>query len=185
MTELETERLTLRRLTTADAPLMLALLNDPDFLRFVGDRKVRTKEQACAYLANGPLASYERHGFGPYAVELKEDAVRIGICGLFKRAHLPDPDLGFAFLPRWRARGFAGESARAVLVDSSTRLGLPRVLAIVDPANERSVALLKRLGLQASGTLPGENGLVLARYAIEFAAPAVPAGGDATRAESP
>lgn len=168
MTELRTERLTLRPLTTADAPLMLAVLNDPDFLRFVGDRKVRSEVDACTYLANGPLASYARHGFGPYAVELRRDRVPIGICGLFKRDHLPDPDLGFAFLPAWRARGFAGEAARAVLADCSARLGLPRVLAIVDPANERSVALLKRLGLQAAGTLTGENEVVLACYAIEL-----------------
>lgn len=180
MTELETERLTLRRLTTADAPLILALLNDPDFLRFVGDRKVRTEEDACAYLANGPLASYGRHGFGPYAVELKRGGgLPIGICGLFKRDCLPDPDIGFAFLPAWRARGFACESARAVLADSSSRLGLPRVLAIVDPANERSVALLKRLGLDAAGTLPGEDDAVLACYAIEFPARPAPAGNSA------
>ena len=176
MTELETERLTLRRLTRADAPLILELLNDPDFLRFVGDRKVRTEEDARTYLADGPLASYGRNGFGPYAVELKQGGALIGICGLFKRDHLPDPDIGFAFLPAWRARGFAGESARAVLDDSSTRLGLPRVLAIVDPANERSVGLLKRLGLEVAATLPGENGVVLACYAIDFPVPGPPGG---------
>lgn len=170
MTELETKRLRLRRLSQADAPLILALLNDPDFLRFVGDRKVRTEGDACAYLANGPLASYTRHGFGPYAVELKRGRRPIGICGLFKRDHFPDPDIGFAFLPAWRRRGFAAESARAVLDDSHGRLRLPRVLAIVDPANERSVALLQRLGLKATGTLPGDNEVVLARYAIEFQA---------------
>jgi RimJ/RimL family protein N-acetyltransferase len=170
MTELETKRLILRQLTTADTALILALLNDADFLRFVGDRGVRTEEEACVYLANGPLASYARHGFGPYAVELKRGRVPIGICGLFKRDHLPDPDLGFAFLPAARGRGLAREAARAVLADSSTRLGLPRVLAIVDPANERSVALLERLGLAATGTLPGDNEIALACYAIEFPA---------------
>ena len=170
MTQLETKRLTLRRLTTADAPLILALLNDPDFLRFVGDRRARTEADACAYLANGPLASYARHGFGPCAVELKRGRLPIGICGLFKREHLPDPDIGFAFLPAWRGRGFAGEAARAVLADSSARLRLPRVLAIVDPANERSIAVLQRLGLEATGTLPGDNEGVLGCYAIEFAA---------------
>lgn len=177
MTELETGRLTLRQLTTADAPLILALLNDPDFLRFVGDRKVRTEADACAYLANGPLASYARHGFGPYAVELKPDGVPIGICGLFKRDHLPEPDLGFAFLPAWRSQGYAGESARAVLADSNVRLGLSRVLAIVDPANERSVALLKRLGLQATGTLAADDGVVLACYAIDLSRTGPVAGG--------
>lgn len=179
MRELSTDRLALRPLTTADASLMLALLNDPDFLRFVGDRKVRTEEDACTYLTNGPLASYARHGYGPYAVELKREGVPIGICGLFKRDHLPDPDLGFAFLPAWRARGFAGESARAVLADCNARLGLSRVLAIVDPANTRSVALLERLGLRAAGTLPGENEVVLACYAIEFPAPTATATGRA------
>jgi RimJ/RimL family protein N-acetyltransferase len=168
MMKLETERLTLRQLTTADTPLILAVLNDPDFLRFVGDRKVRTEEDARAYLANGPLASYLRHGFGPYAVELRPDGVPIGICGLFKRDHLPQPDVGFALLPAWRSKGYAGESARAVLADSNVRLGLSRVLAIVDPANERSVGLLKRLGLHATGMLPAEDGVVLACYAIDF-----------------
>lgn len=168
MTELATERLTLRWLTAADAPLMVALLNDPDFLRFVGDRNVRNEEDARRYLTDGPLASYSRDGFGPYAVELTDGHVPIGICGLFKREHLPDPDIGFAFLPAWRGQGFAAESAQAVLVDSRTRLGLARVLAIVDPDNGRSVALLRRLGLKESGTLAGGNGVTLACYAIDF-----------------
>lgn len=169
MTRLETERLILRPLTTADTTLMLAVLNDPDFLRFVGDRQVRTEEDARRYLADGPVAAWSRHGFGPYAVQRKAGGAPIGICGLFQREHLPDPDLGFAFLPDWRAQGFAGESARAVLTDSRTRLALSRLLAIADPANERSIALLKRLGFREAGTLePAVQGVALACYAIEF-----------------
>lgn len=173
MKAIETERLTLRRMTTADAPLMLALLNDPDFLRFVGDRQVRTDEEARRYLENGPLAAYARDGFGSYAVELKRSGDAIGICGLFKRDHLPDPDIGFAFLPAWRGQGFAGESAQAVLRDAAARLGLTRVLAIVDPRNARSIALLERLGLEDAGTLSSDDGVALACYAIDFPA-AVP-----------
>lgn len=171
MKVLETARLTLRRMTTADAPLMLAVLNDPDFLRFVGDRNVRTNDDACRYLEEGPLAAYARDGFGPYAVELKEGGVAIGICGLFKREHLPDPDIGFAFLPDWRGQGFAAESALAVLADSRTRLGLARVLAIVDPRNGRSIALLRRLGLCEAGTVAAAGeGAALACYAIDLRA---------------
>lgn len=172
MNALETERLSLRRMTTADAPLMLALLNDPDFLRFVGDRKVRTNEEARDYLENGPLASYARDGFGPYAVELKHGGAAIGICGLFKRDHLSDPDIGFAFLPAWRGQGLAGEAARAVLADATARLRLARVLAIVDPRNTRSIALLERLGLGEAGTLSADDGVALACYAIDFPAAA-------------
>ena len=171
MKELETPRLILRTITAGDAALMLALLNDPDFLRFVGDRKVRTEEEARRYLEKGPLAAYARDGFGPYAVESKDDNVAIGICGLFKRDHLPWPDIGFAFLPAWRRRGFAEESARAVLADSQTRLRLERVLAIADPENARSIALLKRLGLCEAGTLAAADGVALACYAIDFTPP--------------
>lgn len=184
MSVLETDRLRLRRLTTADAPLMVALLNDPEFLRFVGDRQVRTEADARRYLANGPLASYARDGFGPYAVELKGDGeadrTPIGICGLFKRERLPHPDIGFAFLRAWRGMGFAAEAAGAVLEEARTTLGLARVLAIVDPANARSLALLVRLGLRELEELPGENGATLACYAIDIA-PAAGAGHAAAR----
>ena len=168
MNALVTERLMLRPMTAADAPLMLALLNDPDFLRFVGDRQVRTVDEARRYVEKGPLASYARHGYGPYTVVLKPGADAVGICGLFKRDHLPDPDIGFAFLPAWRGSGLAGEAARAVLADAKARLGITRVLAIVDPGNARSIALLERLGLHDVGTLSSDDGVALACYAIEY-----------------
>src|SRR5215216_2840177 len=99
MTVIETERLILRRLTLDDARFILTLLNEPSFLRYIGDKKVRNLEDARQYMLNGPVASYEQNGFGLYLVELKESHTPIGMCGLVKREELPDPDIGFAFLP--------------------------------------------------------------------------------------
>lgn len=129
-----------------DAAFILKLVNDPLWLRFIGDRGVRTLEDARAYILKGPVAMYERVGFGLYLVEHKRDGVPLGICGLIKRDGLDDVDLGFAFLPEFRAQGYAYESAAAVLAYGRNVLGLKRIVAITSPDNERSVHLLEKLG---------------------------------------
>lgn len=148
MIVLETERLFLRRFDVGDAEFILALLNEPSFLRYIGDKKVRTVEDAAQYILNGPVASYERNGFGLCAVEVKETHTPIGMCGLLKRDELPDADIGFAFLPDYWNKGFAFEAAAAVLQDARERLKLKRVLAITNQDNEASIKLLQKLGLQ-------------------------------------
>ena len=148
MLVLETERLLLRPFTNDDAPFILTLLNEPSFLQYIGDKKVRTVEDAKQYLANGPIASYERNGFGLLCVELKDSQTSIGMCGLLKRDELPDPDIGFAFLPDFWNKGFAYEAAAAVMKDAREQLNLDRILAIVNPDNYASMKLLERLGLR-------------------------------------
>ena len=148
MVVLTTERLTIRRLTEDDAPFILELLNDPSFLRNIGDRNVRTLDDARAYIRKGPLASYERHGFGLWLVELKGEGTPIGICGLLKRDVLDAPDIGFAYLPPFQAKGYGYEAARAVLDHARDTLRLPRVVAIVDADNEVSAGLLEKLGMR-------------------------------------
>ena len=107
MTVLETERLRLRRLTVDDAAFILELVNDPSWLRFIGDRGVRNLDDARSYILKGPVASYEKHGFGLWLVELKAEATPIGICGLLQRDTLPDVDIGFALLPQFCGQGYA------------------------------------------------------------------------------
>jgi RimJ/RimL family protein N-acetyltransferase len=143
---IETARLVLRRFTHADAPLVLELLNDPAWLRFIGDRKVRSLDDARAYIAEKLLGAYERHGYGLYRVERKSDGGALGMCGLVKRDSLPHADLGFAFLERFRGQGFALEAARATLSHAHASLGITRLLAIVSPENSRSTRLLGKLG---------------------------------------
>lgn len=145
MTVLETERLSLRKLTVDDAEFILALLNEPSFLRYIGDKKVRNLDDARQYILNGPVASYERHGFGLNCVELRESHTPIGMCGLLKREELPDPDIGFALLPDFWNKGFAFEAAEAVLKNASN---FPRILAITSLDNEASINLLQRLGFR-------------------------------------
>ena len=148
MPVLETERLLVRRFTIDDAEFILTLLNEPSFLRYIGDKKVRTLEDARQYILNGPVASYERHGFGLCLVELKESNTPIGMCGLLKREELPNVDIGFAFLPEFWKQGFAFEAATAVLNDAHVRLKLERILAITSLDNEASIKLLERLGFK-------------------------------------
>ena len=149
MTEIviNTKRLILRKFTLKDAPFMLELLNTPDWLRFIGDRNVHTIEQTEQYLLNGYLKSYETHGFGFYAVMLKETEELIGICGLIKRDTLEDVDIGFAFLPQFMGKGFGFEAASATLHYALDTLKLKKIIAIVDPENVVSIALIKKIGL--------------------------------------
>ncbi|HXS00239.1 MAG TPA: GNAT family N-acetyltransferase [Pyrinomonadaceae bacterium] len=148
MIVLETERLILRGMDVADAPFILKLLNEPSFLRFIGDKKVRTVQDAEQYILNGPVASYNRNGFGLCLVELKETHTPIGMCGLLKRDELPHADIGFAFMPDFWNQGFAYEAAAAVMNDARERLKLERILAITNQDNESSIKLLQKLGLK-------------------------------------
>jgi RimJ/RimL family protein N-acetyltransferase len=144
----ETQRLSLRHLTPTDAPFILQLLNEPDFIRNIGDRGVRSLEDARRYILDGPVASYQRVGFGLYLVEHKDPPAPIGICGLLKRDYLDDPDVGFALLSPYRGAGFAFEAASAVMRFGQQRLGLKRVVAITSPDNEASIKVVRRLGLE-------------------------------------
>jgi RimJ/RimL family protein N-acetyltransferase len=145
---LETERLNLRRLDEGDAAFILELLNDPSFLQNIGDRGVRTVEDAVRYILEGPVDSYARHGFGFWLVELKDAQTPAGICGLVKRDALPGVDIGYAFLPRFWSRGYAYEAAAAVMSYAAGALGLRRVLAIVNPDNANSIRVLEKIGLK-------------------------------------
>jgi [ribosomal protein S5]-alanine N-acetyltransferase len=148
VTVLETDRLSLRRLTADDAAFMLALLNDPDFLRNVGDRGARTLDDARAYIAKGPIAMYEKYGHGLYLVAQKTSGEAIGVCGLVKRDSLDDVDIGFAFLPGFRRQGYAVESAAAVKTYAREAMGITRLVAIARPDNTASIRVLEKIGMR-------------------------------------
>jgi RimJ/RimL family protein N-acetyltransferase len=166
---LETERLVLRLLTVDDAPFIFKLLNEPSWLRFIGDRGVRTCEDARNYLVKGPLAMYQRLGFGLNLATLKDSGMPLGVCGLIKRDTLPDVDIGFAFLPEFWGRGYALEAARAVLEQGKVCFGTKRIVAIASPDNSSSIKLLAKIGftLEQSFTLNvGEPPVNLYAYTI-------------------
>jgi RimJ/RimL family protein N-acetyltransferase len=167
--EIVTARLCLRWLTEADAAFMLDIWNDPAFVRFVGDRGVRTIDDAVETLRAGALATYRQYGYGPFLVTLAGTGEAVGLCGLFRRPYLPDPDLGYALLPAFRRKGYAIEAAEATLAHARDDLGLARLLAIVDPENDRSVGLLRRLGFhyEKELRLPGEDGAA-SLYGLTF-----------------
>jgi RimJ/RimL family protein N-acetyltransferase len=148
MQVLETERLTLRQLELGDAAFILELLNEPAFIENIADKGVRSLDDARAYLASGPLASYARHGFGLWLVALKETGTPVGFCGLIQREGLDSPDVGYAFLARHWSRGYAVEAASATVAYGFSELGLDRIVAITAPDNRRSIQVLERIGLR-------------------------------------
>jgi ribosomal-protein-alanine N-acetyltransferase len=148
LTVIETERLILRHLSTENADFILELLNEPSFIRNIGDRGIRTIEGANSYILNGPVASYAKNGFGLYLVKLKETNESIGMCGLIKRDTLEDVDIGYAFLPKFWSKGYAVEAAQAVKEFARDKIQLNRIVAIVDPQNEGSIRVLEKIGLQ-------------------------------------
>lgn len=156
---IETERLRLRPVTVDDTELMLAIWNDPAFIRNVSDRGIRTIEQAREAIEGGAQKLFEDYGYGPYCMSLKTDGTMIGICGLFKRENLEDPDIGFGVLPDYCGEGFAGEAAVAVVDYARSELGIEMLTAIVSPTNVPSIGLIEKLGLtfEQMITMPGDD----------------------------
>ena len=167
MEVISTPRLILRHFDSDDADVILELLNEPGWKRFIGDRGVHSIDDARRYIETVPRASYEKHRFGLYAMELKADGTLIGMCGLIKRDTLDDVDIGFALLSRYEGQGFAREAAKATLDYASATLGLPRVVAITTDDNDPSGRLLERIGMRYERQIEqGEQTLRL--YAIDF-----------------
>jgi len=147
---IRTDRLILSELEQKDAPFILELYNDPDFIKYIGDRGIRSLYDAEQFIETGPRASYVEHGHGLYLVQLK-DGTSIGICGLLKRDTLDDPDIGFAMLPGYRKNGYSFEAAQAAMNDGRKRLRLHRIVAVTSPGNEASIRLLEKMGLAYVG----------------------------------
>ena len=143
-----TDKLSISHLSFTDAEFIVELLNEPSFIQFIGDRNVRTNQDARKFLKDGPLNSYDEYGFGLFKVSLIGAHDALGICGLVKRKELPHPDLGFAFLEAQWGNGYAIEASRAVLRHAASKLGLLRVIAIVNEDNEASIRLLTKLGFK-------------------------------------
>lgn len=150
---IQTDRLSITPLSEEDANFIVALLNEPDFIRNIADKGVRDIDGATAYLRDGPLLSYARHGFGMYKVSLKANDEPIGMCGLIRRDVLDYPDLGYAFLAKHHRRGYASEAGAAVVDHARRRLTLGRLAAITSLENPGSVRVLENLGFRDEGVL--------------------------------
>jgi ribosomal-protein-alanine N-acetyltransferase len=141
VTELKTARLTLTPVTHDDAEFVLELLNDPGWLANIGDRGVRTLDDAHRYID-------ERFSKTLWLLARGESGERLGLCGLVERDGLEHPDIGYAFLARHAGHGYATEAAAAVLKHAREVVGLPRVVAITSPGNTASQRVLEKIGLR-------------------------------------
>jgi RimJ/RimL family protein N-acetyltransferase len=159
MQPLTTERLLIRELSIVDASFMFRLMNSPNWIRFIGDRNVKTIAEASNYISSRIISSYRNNGFGLYLVTMKNTREPIGICGLVKREGLHHPDLGFAILPQYERMGYASEAAAAVLEYAGNTLRLKQVEGITTKSNAASVSVLEKAGMKyvENIKLPGDE----------------------------
>lgn len=150
---IKTERLSLRYLNVNDAEFIVQLLNEPDWIKYIGDRGVRTVESAQSYILDGPIAMYKEHGIGLFLVELKGSETPIGVCGLIQRDFLKDVDLGFGFLSKYWGHGYAYEAAHATLNYGIEERGYERIAGFTSLDNEKSANLLQKLGMIDEGKI--------------------------------
>ena len=166
---LDTDRLKISKLSYGDCDFIHTLVNEPAFKRYIGDRGVRSLDDAREYLRKGPISSYSNNGYGLFLVCRKDDGIPLGICGLVKRDHFAFPDLGFAFLKQYWAKGYACESSRAVITHARQRLGLRHIIAVASKDNDSSLGLLEKLGFQFEEMIrmPGET-KDICQYALDI-----------------
>lgn len=166
---LETKRLILQKVSLEDVGVILELLNEPSFIQNIGDRGIRTLDDARGYIADRLIASYEKYGFGMYLVIVKDTGASAGLCGLVQRDGLEDVDIGFAFLPRHWSKGYATEAALAVKEHAKDTIELKRLVAITDPNNQGSIRVLEKIGLEFEKVVRlSEDDIELKLFAINF-----------------
>ncbi len=159
-----TQRLVLRHAEAEDAAFMFRLMNDPGWLANIGDRGIRTEEDARAYLMRY-RAGYEVNGWGMYVVAERVSGTAVGVCGLLKRPWMEDVEIGFALLPEYRGVGYASEAARATCDFGIAEYGLTRIAATVLPTNAISLRVLDKLGLRTVGNVTSpDTGVELLHY---------------------
>lgn len=166
---LETERLLLREVDpAADAEFIYHLLNTPKFIKYIGDRGVRSAAAAAEFIESRYRQGYRDHGYGLYTVVYKADDAAAGICGFSRRKSLPGPDIGFAFVPDFEGMGFGFEAAAAALEYGRSRLGFSRVYAITTLDNHVSAKLLAKLGFDDRGETRSQKGESLRLFQIDL-----------------
>jgi len=166
---LSTERLCLRTINQDDAPFYYELVNDPTWLAHIGDKGVRSIDDARRAISDGPMAMQALHGHSLYVMERLGDGQPLGLCGLIKRDTLPAVDIGYAIRPAYFGQGYTYEAAAAVLAYAREQLKLPCLMGITTPTNVNSIRLLEKLGLRYIGSeLFAPNPVPTNKYLINF-----------------
>ncbi|HGY9568454.1 TPA: GNAT family N-acetyltransferase [Vibrio harveyi] len=169
MKTLTTKRLTLRLVSVEDAPFILELYNQPDFYRFVGDKQIRTLEEAKRYIQDNMLRMQELKGVSLLVVETNHDKQPVGICGLVKRDTLTAFDIGYGYLPSAYGKGYAKEAASVVVDFAREEMNVENLVAITNNDNIRSISLLEKLGFQFERVEQTyDNGRTLQLYTKEL-----------------
>ena len=150
----ETNRLIISKISIDDASFLLELMNTPGWLKYNGDRNVKTLEQAKSHVKNNQLKCYETFGFGYYKLQLKDENLKtIGTSGLLKRDNLEHTDIGFSLLPEYHRKGYGFEAASEIMKLAKNTFNIKTLCAITLPINQPSINLLEKLGLSYQKTI--------------------------------
>lgn len=153
-----TDRLIIQEVTLDDSNFIFRLLNSLTWIKFIGDRRIKTEDDARTYILNNFIDSYEKRGYGLYKMCLRENEIPIGICGFLKRDYLDHVDIGFAVLPEYEGKGYAFEASKSILNFGKLKLNMNPILAVTTNENTKSRKLLQKIGLSEVGKIkPNEK----------------------------
>ena len=144
----ETERLILKPTDKEDGEFIFKIMNTPKYYKYIGDRNIRTLEDAENYITQKMMPQYEKMGFGNFTVTLKSDGSKIGFCGIYARPSLETPDIGFAFFEEYEGKGYAYEASSLLKQLAKDEFGLKKLSGITVEYNHSSRKLLEKLGLK-------------------------------------
>ncbi len=145
---IETPRLRIRELSLEDAAFILRLVSEPAFIANIGDKGLRTQEDARYFISTGPWTHQRKRGYGQFLVELKEDHKPVGICGILFRESLAVSDVGFAILEEYRGSGLASEAAGAIMNYGRIELQIEEIVGLTSADNIPSIRVLEKLGMR-------------------------------------
>jgi RimJ/RimL family protein N-acetyltransferase len=166
-TRLETKRLRLRLFTPDDVQITYELGTDPDVIRYAENEPLKDLDEARKRLHEGPLADYEKYGYGRFAVELKETGAVIGFCGIKFIEEIGLPEVGFRYLKEYWGRGIGTEAAKACVEFARSDLDCKMLVALIMPENGASIRVAEKLGM-TRGPLISIYGVEAYQYELDL-----------------
>lgn len=154
MMKLESKRLLIRDTFVSDAPFYFELFNDPDWIKFISDKNLKSVEETEVYLKDILFKNSKTGGLGFFTVILKETGEPIGTSTALQREKLDYIDIGYGFLPKGRGKGYAIEATKLIIQYVREKFNQKKVYAFTVPENEKSQNLLKKLNFKYVGLQP-------------------------------
>ncbi|WP_096189620.1 GNAT family N-acetyltransferase [Evansella halocellulosilytica] len=146
MKVIETERLTLRKMTLGDEEHLMEIFSDPVAMQYY--RSTKTNDEARKWI-HWNLDNYEKSGVGLWICELKDDGTFVGQCGIVPQTvdGQNEMEIGYLFARKYWGKGYATEAANASKEYGQNELNQSRLISMIYIENKPSIRVAKRIGM--------------------------------------